>query len=146
MKSDNTSDNDAKLYGLLIIIVIQVLALSYLLIDNFFVSDEPENVTILVVSGIAIPILVGLYLRSNPARLAMIAFSGISIAATTISLITRLIVLSSVMSSELLEALLTADVIPLVFTIWVVFYLTRQNVRRHFVTEKTEAEDESLSS
>ena len=138
MTSNNTSNGEAKLYGLRTIIVIQVVVLSYLLIDNFLVTDEPENTIILVVSGITIPIIVGLYLRSNTARLAMVSFACISIASISIDLVMKLIVLRSAMTGELLVVLLKSAMIPLGFTVWIVAYLTRQDVRRHFAAVKTD--------
>ncbi len=145
MNSDNPSNDDSRLYGLHFIIGIQVLVLAYLLIDNFFVTDQPENVMILVVTGIAIPLFVGLYLRNNVARLAMISMGYVSIASITIGLVTKLMVLRTIMNSELLGALLKTDIIPLGFTIWVVVYLTRQGVRRHFITSRNEVVEVSES-
>jgi hypothetical protein len=133
MDSNNQPVDERPLYGLYFIIAIQALALILVLYDEIFVAEEPQIWLIAIGGGGTIAVSVGLFLFINAARIIQLAFAGFSAFVTMFGLAYVLFMTWSSISTKELFFLLVENGIPLAFTIWLMLYLTREDVRIRFV-------------
>ncbi len=142
MTSNADPGGERPLYGIYLIIAVQILGLIYILYDALFVAHEPRLWLLAVGGGLTVAIIVGLLLWSNVARLALVVFACVSIFLTTLGLAIVLLGTWSELPINALLLILAESLVPLAFTIWVVYYLTRTDVRDRFVETTIVGNDE----
>lgn len=83
----------SKFYALTLIVVVQSVALLYLLYDHLLVTIEPQHALVEILSGIAIATNIGLALRMNAARLALSSVAILSIFGAALQLLAASLIL-----------------------------------------------------
>jgi hypothetical protein len=136
MDSSNQPVDERPLYGLYLIVALQIFALIFNLYDEILVAEEARIWLIVIGGGGTIAVSVGLLLFSNVARLIQLVFAGFGAFVTTLGLSYVLLKTWSSISTNGLIFLLIESGIPLAFSIWVILYLTQKDVRTRFVGEE----------